>query len=372
MSNLKIFGAEDSECLDRVSEIALFYPEQQICLMPNANFGHRSITGLTSTNNHIISPLLAGTDIGCGTYVVKLGHIKNADPKIWLHIIKDAVPSGRNCRTKPFNGIEQFQCAANRLLANRCEASWFTKFYIQRDHDYEIENSLATLGGGDHFVAIQQDKLTGDYYLLIHTGSRVLGKRVTELYQFYAEACHRGADKLCRQLFELHKQDVDPWERSEHWSAQRKLINKIKKAIERVSPDMPQELCSFNDAVYSSYKKDTALCTDWARINREAIAACILGLLGIEAQASFHSVHNSTEGGYLRKGAISAVEGKRGVITLGPSEGSLLVIGKGNPYWNCSAPSSGASDMTATDFRNLISNAVDIVAELKPVISFPI
>ena len=60
-----------------------------------------------------------------------------------------------------------------------------------------LERSLGTLGGGNHFIEI--DKASdGTYYMVIHSGSRNLGKQVAEIYQQLAVDLHAGLEKAIR------------------------------------------------------------------------------------------------------------------------------------------------------------------------------
>jgi len=42
--------------------------------------------------------------------------------------------------------------------------------------------AVGTLGSGNHFIELNKDD-EGNYYLVIHTGSRNLGKQVADYYQ---------------------------------------------------------------------------------------------------------------------------------------------------------------------------------------------
>ena len=47
--------------------------------------------------------------------------------------------------------------------------------------DERVRAGLGTLGGGNHFIKLDQDE-QGNLYVVIHTGSRHLGKEVTGFY----------------------------------------------------------------------------------------------------------------------------------------------------------------------------------------------
>ena len=118
-------------------------------------------------------PNVVGVDIGCGMYTVNLGNID-----IDFERLDEAchyVPSGMNVwqgRQEHFD-LEKLRCFRELKDSKR------------------LERSLGTLGGGNHFIEI--DKATdGTKYLVIHTGSRNLGKQVAEIYQKLAVDLNRG------------------------------------------------------------------------------------------------------------------------------------------------------------------------------------
>lgn len=109
-------------------------------------------------------PNVVGVDIGCGMYTVKL-----ADTEMDFEKIDEVchyIPSGM----ATWEGrLERFD-----LTGLRC--------YRSLEHSVRLERSLGTLGGGNHFIEI--DKASdGSFYLVIHSGSRNLGKQVAEHYQ---------------------------------------------------------------------------------------------------------------------------------------------------------------------------------------------
>ena len=80
------------------------------------------------------------------------------------------------------------------------------------------------------------------------------------------------------------------------------------------------------------------------------MAEIILARLGIEAMEAFHTIHNyiDTDEMILRKGAIAAHRGEKVLIPINMRDGSVLAIGKGNPYWNFSAPHGAGRIMSRT------------------------
>ena len=98
------------------------------------------------------------------------------------------IPSGKNVwegREERFD-LEQLRCRRNLNNTKR------------------LERSLGTLGGGNHFIEIDQAS-DGTYYLVIHSGSRNLGKQVAEYYQQLAVDLHMGKEKYFAKRDEIIK-----------------------------------------------------------------------------------------------------------------------------------------------------------------------
>ena len=144
----------------------------RIRIMPDVHAGKGCTIGTTMTISGKACPNIVGVDIGCGMYTVKL-----ADSSIDFKKVDEAchfIPSGMNVwegRQEHFD-----------LEALRC--------YRELKDTKRLERSLGTLGGGNHFIEIEVSK-DGTYYLIIHSGSRNLGKQVAELYQKLAVELHK-------------------------------------------------------------------------------------------------------------------------------------------------------------------------------------
>lgn len=136
----------------------------RIRVMPDVHPGKVGTIGLTMTIGMKIVPNLIGIDIGCG---MTLAHIKakKIEYQKLDTVIRDAVPSGFNIRTKPHRFADAFDFAALKCGS-----------HIRTD---KAILSLGTLGGGNHFIEADKDS-DGNLYLVIHSGSRHLGKEVTE------------------------------------------------------------------------------------------------------------------------------------------------------------------------------------------------
>lgn len=275
-----------------------------------------------------------GVDIGCGMYTVQL-----ADKKLNLEKIDEAchfIPSGMNVwegRMERFN-----------LTTLKC--------YRSLRDSKRLERSLGTLGGGNHFIEIDRAK-DGTNYLVIHSGSRNLGKQVAEIYQQLAIDLHMGKEKYFVQRDEIIKTYKEQGKRSEIEDA----LKELKNGFESQDLLIPAELCWLYGTFLEDYLHDVEICQRFAKRSRERMAEIILERTGMEAVESFHTIHNyiNTEEMILRKGAIAAHKGEKVLIPINMRDGSVIAIGKGNPDWNYSAPHGAGRIMSRTKAREAIN-----------------
>ena len=209
-----------------------------------------------------------------------------------------------------------------------------------------LERSLGTLGGGNHFIEIDQSA-DGTKYLIIHSGSRNLGKQVAEHYQRLAVDLNKGKEEYLRKKDALIEEYKAAGRRSEIQAALKKL------KWEKRETTIPEDLCFVYGQYLEDYLHDVEICQLFARRSREFMAEVILGRLGMRAEDAFHTVHNyiDTEEMILRKGAIAAHEGERVLIPINMRDGSVLAVGRGNPEWNFSAPHGAGRIMSRTDAK---------------------
>lgn len=320
----KIIEDEAIEQIRRMCDYE-FTAGSRIRIMPDVHAGKGCTIGTTMTVKDKAVPNIVGVDIGCGMYTVNLGQVE-----IDMEQMDGAahfIPSGLNV----WEGRkERFD-----LLDLRC--------YRGLKDARRLERSLGTLGGGNHFIEIDQ-AADGTKYLVIHSGSRNLGKQVAEFYQRLAIDLSKGKEECFARRDALI---------AEYKAAGRR--KEIEKALKELrwkehEPTIPEDLCFVYGQYLEDYLHDVEICQRFARRSREFMAEIILQRLGIEAVNAFHTIHNyiDTDEMILRKGAIAAHKGEKVLIPINMRDGSVLAIGKGNPDWNYSAPHGAGRIMSRT------------------------
>ncbi|MCR5023656.1 MAG: RtcB family protein [Lachnospiraceae bacterium] len=309
--------------------------DAEIRIMPDTHAGKGCVIGTTMTLSDKVIPNLVGVDIGCGMRAIRLEEKRIELPFI-DSVIHNKVPSGFDIHPEAvaISNVKEIKADVNVDRAMR---------------------SLGTLGGGNHFIEIDIDK-NGDYWLVIHTGSRHLGIEVCDYYQDKAyevlKAQTAGGD-----IKELRKELIDRLTREGNKKAISKELKKLNDAYKNTQIDVPHDLAYVQDDDFKDYIHDMKLAQEHAMINRRTIADIILQYAKLHEVESFDTIHNyiDTENMILRKGAISARKDEKVLIPMNMRDGSLICIGKGNPDWNYSAPHGAGRIMSRSKARESIS-----------------
>lgn len=333
ISYAKIMEESAREQIKRMCDYE-FTSGSKIRIMPDVHAGAGCTIGTTMTIKDKVVPNVVGVDIGCGMYTVKL----DAD-KIDFEKFDEAahfIPSGKNVWESRGERFDLQELFCYRSLKD-------TK---------RIERSIGTLGGGNHFIEIDKSA-DGTFYLVIHSGSRNLGKQVAEIYQKLAVDLAIGKDDMFKEQEKIIAEYKAAGRRKEIQEAIKELHRKfqVKKT------DTPYDLCFVYGKYLAQYLHDIEICQRFARLNRERMAEILLKKTGLTAVENFHTIHNyiDVEEMILRKGAIAAHAGERVLIPINMRDGSVLAVGKGNADWNFSAPHGAGRLMSRGTAKDKIS-----------------
>ena len=294
------------------------FSNSNIRIMPDCHSGKGCVIGTTMTVEDKVVPSFVGVDIGCTVSAYKLKLKEPIDFKTLDEVIRANVPSGFNCRNKPLEVASTLKLETLRCLASVN----LTRALL----------SVGTLGGGNHFIEIDVDP-EGNYWLVVHTGSRSLGTGVAGHYQDVA------FQKCVIQANEASKR------------ASEKLVNEYKaqgryKEIREALEALPKQIPTSTDYNYvegqdlEDYLHDMGITQAYALANHKAIKDTICQSMGWEVESEIITTHNyiDLENRILRKGAVSAQAGQMLLIPLNMRDGTLVCVGMGNPEWNFSAP----------------------------------
>ena len=311
-----------------------FTDGSRIRIMPDVHAGKGCTIGTTMTVTDKAVPNVVGVDIGCGMYTTNLGKVDIDFERLdeAAHYIK----SGMNVWETEIEAFDFTQLFCYEKLQ---KLNW-------------LECSLGTLGGGNHFIEVDASS-DGNKYLVIHSGSRNLGKQVAEIYQETAIDQHKGINDYKKEREEL----INTLRGNGESNKIQKALKDLKNRKELTEPDMPSDLCYLSGDSFKEYLHDVEICQRFARRNRELMTEIILDRTGMTGTDSFHTIHNyiDTKEMILRKGAIAAHDGEKVLIPINMRDGSILAIGKGNPEWNYSAPHGAGRVMSRTQAMKSLS-----------------
>lgn len=342
MKNLKIFTSNiEQEAIDQINTLLdqPAFKECKVRIMPDVHAGTGCVIGFTADLGDKVIPNIVGVDIGCGMLTVKF-HSTKIDFEKLDKVIREKVPCGRNVHS------------ASSI--NRCRYADIQNLYCYCNlkDTKRLERSLGTLGGGNHFIEIDVDD-EGSYYLVIHTGSRNLGKQVADYYQNLAVELMSGKDELYAKQAKLIEKYKAQGRRKEIQAA----IKELHRQFNPNSLNIPKELCYLTGEYREQYLHDMRICQEFADANRRQIASIIMSAMNWYSEDMWQTIHNYIEFGtnMVRKGAISAKNGEHVLIPINMRDGCIIGIGKGNEDWNCSAPHGAGRIMSRHKAREIIS-----------------
>ena len=339
MKNLKIFTENiEQEALDQINTLMEqpAFSDCKVRIMPDVHAGAGCVIGFTANLGDKVIPNIVGVDIGCGMLTVELGKI-DIDYEKLDQVIRAFVPCGwevHEGRKFRFDKIQKLKC------------------YRELKDTKRFERSIGTLGGGNHFIEIDEGK-DGTKYLVIHTGSRNLGKQVADYYQNLAVELMQGKDELLTKQEQIIAEYKAQGRKKEIQAA----IAELKREWKAKDLDIPKDLCYLTGKYREDYLHDMTICQEFARLNRNNIALIIAENMGWNILDIFETIHNyiEFETNMVRKGAISAKAGEKLLIPINMRDGCIIGIGKGNEDWNCSAPHGAGRIMSRTKAREVVS-----------------
>lgn len=269
-----------------------------IRVMPDVHPGKVGTIGFTSTLGKYVLPNVIGIDIGCGMALAKVKGKTKEFQKLDV-VIRENVPSG---------------FATRKNVHHMADSINLSKLHCYK-HIFEEKAllSLGTLGGGNHFIELDIDD-EKNVYLTVHSGSRHLGKEVTEYY-----------------------------------------LSEGQKYLKAKDIDIPYEMTYLEGTLMDAYLHDLAIVQNFAALNRDIIISEITKGMKWKVLESYSCIHNyvdfSTETPIIRKGAISAKNNEQVIIPINMRDGIILGTGLGNPEWNCSAPHGAGRIMKREDIK---------------------
>lgn len=279
---------------------------KHIALMPDAHSGYgMPIGGVMATEGYII-PNAVGVDIGCGMCAVKMPIKEALDQdtlKYIMNMIRKDIPLGfkKHSKAQPESKmpLPVYEMLHGTIVYNE---------YLN------ARKSLGTLGGGNHFIEIQYGS-DGHLWIMVHSGSRNLGKQVADYY-----------NKVAIELNE-------------------KYYSVVPKAHQLA-------FLEIDSVDGQNYIDEMNYCVEFAKLNRREMMSRVIGIFytmldiqedhdeAIDVAHNYARMEHHYGRNVMihRKGATSAKQGEIGIIPGSQGSMSYIVKGKGNTesFMSCS------------------------------------
>jgi tRNA-splicing ligase RtcB (3'-phosphate/5'-hydroxy nucleic acid ligase) len=284
------------------------HARKHIAIMPDCHEGFGMPIGGVLATSGVIIPNAVGVDIGCGMSAVKtnLSEMRQADLKKLMSSIREVIPLG-------------FRHHSRSQGDHRMPDPVLLGFdpldltVVSREYESALRQ-VGTLGGGNHFIEIQKSE-DNAIWIMIHSGSRNIGKQVAEHYNRRAVSLNR--------------------EKGEDYGPRTELA-----WLELSSTDGEE------------YVKEMNYCIAFGMCNRYLMMERIVQIFEDQSGSRFscgdpiNIAHNyaAIENHFgedlviHRKGATKASKGLTGIIPGSQGTNSFIISGKGNPesFESCS------------------------------------
>ncbi|MCH9672196.1 MAG: RtcB family protein [Gammaproteobacteria bacterium] len=303
----------DKAVRSSLARIALEDDVRRIAVMPDVHLSKDACVGVVIATRTGIYPQAVGSDIGCGMAAARLSRrdweFSDRDARNLLNGLQRLVPASRHGAKTAVSRLPD-ELTDQPLSANALEA------HKRRDGRVQF----ATLGRGNHFLELQQDE-SGDYWVMVHTGSRAMGRYITEHHLKHAN----GGTPLKRI-------DADS-------QAGRNYLNDLGWArryaeLSRLSILTPTEL------VFEH--------TMGARVEWDSVISCEHNHVQVERHfGELLWVH--------RKGAAPAGVGVPGIVPGSMGSSSFHTRGRGCSSALCSSSHGAGRVMSRTQARHAVS-----------------
>jgi len=305
-----------------------------LAVMPDVHMGKGATVGSVIPTRGAIIPAAVGVDIGCGMCAVRTSLVAKDLPDSLEALrtsIEAAIPVGFHVHKAP---VRTFTDGLAGLHIHQQAKALSERFGFLRIHErlgktdtVRLWNQVGTLGGGNHFIEICLSE-KGEVWLMLHSGSRNIGKVMAEVAITWAkEIAARDDVRL---------------------------------------PDKELAWLSEGTVEFDTYVEALLWAQDYAAINREMMLHLLMKVMRKQFGDKFNVTdkavnchHNYTQReqhfGELvwltRKGAVSAKVGELGIIPGSMGARSFIVRGKGNADSYCSCSHGAGRKMSRSEAK---------------------
>ena len=307
--------------IDNLSRLPFIY--HHLAFMPDVHGGMGMPIGGVLASKKVVVPNVVGVDIGCGMCAVKTN--LKAD-EISRDVIRKEIMSGIRARI-PL-GMDHHKDLQDEAFMP--QGHDIDKLQVVSRQYVSARRQVGTLGGGNHFIELQKDE-DGYLWIMLHSGSRNLGKQVGDYY-----------NKVAKELNAMYHTAVDP-----SWQ---------------------MHFLPLGCKEFTAYWKEMSYCVDFALCNRQLMMERIKEIIAdaipnVEFEPMINIAHNyaAWEHHYgedvivHRKGAVRARAGEIGIIPGSQGTSSYIVEGLGCPESFMSSSHGAGRLMSRTEAIKTLS-----------------
>lgn len=297
-------GVEEA-AMQQLRNVATLPWIKGLAVMPDVHYGKGATVGSVIAMRDAVCPAAVGVDIGCGMSAVRTSLTENDLPGDLSRLrsqIEQAIPVGRGMHDAPVDpeGLRDVPATGWGDFWGRFDGvAEAVKFRQER-----ATKQLGTLGSGNHFVEFCVDT-TGAVWLMLHSGSRNIGKELADHHIGVARSLPHNQDLVDRDLavFVADTPEMAAYRHDLFWAQE---YAKHNRAI---------MMGLFQDVVRREFKK--------AKPAFDRVISCHHNYVAEERYDGMDLL-------VTRKGAIRAGSGDYGIIPGSMGTGSYIVKGLGN------------------------------------------
>lgn len=306
-----------------------------IAVMGDCHSGKGAVIGYTQTLVDRVCPNILGVDIACSVSVTNIGKLDSVDFNELDRVIRTYVRSGMNIQDHCVCDQDEIDDIINSLCID-----------VDDYHREYYRRSVGSIGGGNHFIELNRGS-NGNYFLVVHCGSRHLGVDVHDHYIKIAQTDNTyDAD---------YRAMIDNLKAQRRFTEIESAIAQFKSTRSKMMNDPLAYLVAGTDEYYQ-YLNDVRCCNAFARLNHETVVQLITEHMNWNINDQFTCVHNTIGSDkIIRKGATDARRGLNVVVPINMAFGSVIGVGLGNESMNCSAPHGAGRIMSRTAAKKSIT-----------------
>lgn len=346
MADIKSFAVNPTQkLLDQIEALGncVAYKDSTIRVMADGHPGKGAVVGSVITYTDKIVPATVGVDISCSVSLFPLPF--NVDLPMFDRAVHAAVPTGTNVHAREMKESQDFPYEELHCWSH------FTS-----EQQSRIRLSMGTMGSGNHFCSIDRDE-GGKEYMVVHCGTRSLGKLCCEYYQGLAE---KHLEEVREGVHDSYLDKIRGLRDSGRTDRIQDVVNEMTSEVEKYEN---KEFAYLEGELMLRYLQDMDMLRTWAYLNHRCIARNVAEVyFRLSRRELDFPKHHMCQHNYvdlvskvIRKGAISAKAGELGIIPLNMGDGVLVVRGIGDADTLCSLPHGAGRQMSRSEARKSIT-----------------